>query len=454
MFLGRTKELNALNERYVSDKKHFGVIYGRRRIGKTEMVCEFLNGKVGIYFQAVQGTVLRNLKAFSEKVCSLIDYPEDYVFSSWGKAFEKLSSYFSGQRYCLVIDEYPFIASKDKSFSSIVQDFYDHSGDNLFLMLMGSDVSFLKNEITDNTSPLYKRRTFEINLGKMTLDEALLFLDGLSTEDKCNYLSLMSSYPYYLSSIDKNKSFEENVISLLLNRPCIFENLPDIVLSDTTRVQGVYNTILESVSHRHHSISEISDDIGEERTSVSAYVNVLCNCGILSRNETFKGNLKTHYYTIDDPMLRFWYLFVYPNQDKIHNNGTLAYENMKDRISDFLCRGFEDTAILYLYKLNSEGKLGTLFGTFKRYKADNLPKLGRSVELDAIAQEGNILLIAECKYRKKPFTNEMMEHLRESTSIFADKWERQYYIFSKSGFEDGFEYSPDIHCFTAEDIVG
>ncbi|MCD8200470.1 MAG: ATP-binding protein, partial [Clostridia bacterium] len=449
---GRKRQLDALDDKYNSDRKQFGVIYGRRRIGKTETVKSFLEGKEYVYFQALKGTTQRNLKEFSMVVNSFTGQSKYYVFPSWKTALEEIDSYFSGHRYCLVIDEYPFIASRDRSFSSVIEAFYDGARDNLFLILLGSDVSFLNDEINDRASPLYKRRTFEMRLGKMPLSEALLFLDGLPSEDKINYLSLMSSYPYYLSAIDKTKSFDENVVNLLFYEYGAFANLPEGLPSDTSRIQDVYNTILESIAGGHHGVKEITDDIGESGAVVSTYISSLLGGEIIEKRSSFNAGKKGNYYVISDPLLRFWYAFVYPNQNPLPVSEWEIFSREKEHIHHFLCHGFEDTAILYLEELNFRGELDEMFTRIKNFNEFN-KKLDRQVEIDGLAQSGDTLLVVECKYETRPFTNEMARHLRESASIFADRWKRVYYIFSGSGFSPDFDYEPDFHCFTSEDIL-
>ncbi len=454
MFYGRGEELEILAKKYESRRKEFGVIYGRRRIGKTELVDKFTEGKEGIYFQAICDNNYGNRKAFSRLVAAATGLHKNYVYESWEDALDELKTHFEGKRYFLVIDEYPVIASQFAGFSSIIQDFYDHSGENLYLLLLGSDVSFLRNEIMNKASPLYMRRTFELCLGKMKLCEALLFLDGLSTDDKFNYLSLMSTYPYYLGRIDKSMSFEENVVNLLFSRGCVFENLPDAVLSDSTTVQNMYGAILKAIAHRHTTIKDISEYIREDRTKVSKYMTTLLSSEIVEKRETYGGTKKTHYYAIDDPLLRFWYMFVQTNEKAIRANGRDVYEREKERIHDFLCRGFEQTSLLYLNELNARDELGQIFDPVKNFRADYVEKLGRSVEIDGLSRCGRTLLVVECKYENKPFTNGMMERLKESATLFGDTLDKVYCIFSKSGFSDDFEKSPDIRCFGLDDILG
>ena len=451
MFFGRKKELKELELRYRGSRKEFGIIYGRRRIGKSALVRYFFNGKRGIFFQTKQDTSYGNLRSFSFELNKLLGLPVSFVFSSWQEAFDSVLQAAGEERFLFVIDEYPYIVSQDSSFPSVLQEFIDNAPDNIFMLILGSDVALLKKELEDQKSPIYKRRTFEMNIGKMPFDEAALFLSGLTVDDKCAYLALMSSYPYYLAAIDKDISFKENMEHLLFNEYGIFYNLPDQVLSNSTKVQDVYNAILRSIAHRHYTLKDISTDIHEESSKVSKYISTLLKSEIIAKRSTFMGSKNSHYYVISDPLLRFWYLFIYDEQELIKINGAKVLEDNIPLIKDFVSRGFEDTAILFLDQENIKGNLPELFPEIQNFKEDNTV-LGRSVEIDGLSRAKDTLLVVECKYRNKMFTNAMLEHLIESASIFTDKLHREYYVFSKSGFSGDIRRGENIHLYTADSI--
>lgn len=451
MFYGREKELQELKRRYSDNRKEFGVIYGRRRIGKSALVRQFFKGKKGLFFQAKQDTSYGNLKSFSYELDKLLGLPEVFVFSSWQEALDELLKAAGNDRFLFVIDEYPYIVSQESSFSSVLQEFVDNAPDNLFIIILGSDVSFLEKELTDKKSPLYKRRTFEMRLDKLPFDEAVLFLDTDTVDDKCAYLSLMSSYPYYLSAIDKNLSFEENVKRLLFNEFGTFFNLPDQVLSNSTKVQDVYNAILSSVAQRHYTLKAISQDIHEENSKVSKYITTLLKSEVLEKRTTFMGKKNDHYYVIADPLLRFWYLFIYDRQELIRINGDKIMKGLSKEIKKFLSHGFEDVVLLFLEQENVKGNLPGVFPEIQNFRADHTA-LGRSVEIDGLSRSGDILLVVECKYENKAFSDAAFKHLEESASIFAEKLTREYYIFSRSGFSDDIEKKDNIHLYTAEDM--
>jgi AAA+ ATPase superfamily predicted ATPase len=435
MFIGRKKELNELNFRFNNSKKEFGVIYGRRRIGKSTLINEFLKDKPNIFFQAKKDSMYGNLRSFSYEIDKLLDLPKSFVFSSMEEAFDSLIEYAKGKRFVIAIDEYPYIVNQDASFPSILQETIDRAPENLFFLISGSDVGMLKKELEDHNSPLYKRRTFEMNVTKLKYSESLEYLKNVDNETKIKYLSFTSTYPYYLSAMDFDIPFEENIKRLLFNEYGTFFTLPDQILSNSLNTQDVYNAILYAVSKRKRSNKEIAEYIHEDEAKVSKYIKTLLQSELLDKRETYNGNKKTVYYEIGDPMLRFWYMFIFNNMEKIRMNGEFVYNNLQEDIKQFICYGFEEVSRLYMDELNSKGLLGNIFAPFKPYKVEK-SILNRSIEIDGLSNDDEKLIVMECKYRKEKFTLSMLKHLEESASVFPSKYNRVYYLFSKNGFDD------------------
>lgn len=435
MFVGRKKELNELNFRFNNSKKEFGVIYGRRRIGKSTLINEFLKDKPNIFFQAKKDSIYGNLRSFSYEIDKLLDLPKSFVFSSMEEAFDSLIEYAKGKRFVIAIDEYPYIVNQDASFPSILQEAIDRAPENLFFLISGSDVGMLKKELEDHNSPLYKRRTFEMNVTKLKYSESLEYLKNVDNETKIKYLSFTSTYPYYLSAMDFDIPFEDNIKRLLFNEYGTFFTLPDQLLSNSLNTQDVYNAILYAVSKRKRSNKEIAEYIHEDEAKVSKYIKTLLQSELLDKRETYNGNKKTVYYEIGDPMLRFWYMFIFNNMEKIRMNGDFVYNNLREDIKQFICYGFEEVSRLYMDELNSKGLLGNIFAPFKPYKVEK-SILNRSIEIDGLSNDDEKLIVMECKYRKEKFTLSMLKHLEESVSVFPSKYKRVYYLFSKNGFDD------------------
>ncbi len=451
MFVGRNRELQELNSRFRMKSKQFGIIYGRRRIGKTVLIEQFMKDKAGLVFQAKIDNSYGNLRSFSYAVDKLTGLPKSFVFSGWEEAFDAVLEYFSGKRFVLAIDEYPYIVSQDPSFPSVLQEFYDHAPNNCFLLLSGSNVSFLEKELQDERSPLYKRKTFEMPLSTLEFDEAISFLGSYGSDDKISFLSIMGKYPYYLSAIDSSRSFEWNLKKLLFNEYGIFFSLPDQILSNSTKAQDVYNAILQSISFRHRQISSISDDIHEESAKVSKYLDTLVSIGIVEKRSTFMGSKKTNYYEICDPMLRFWYSMIFRNQERIRLNAALVYEELKPEIKEYIDHGFEEVCHYYMDHLNKKGLLPGVFPEMKNYTASN-SILGRSIEIDGVTESGNDMVIIDCKYQRRSYSHARFEHLLESCSVFPSNKKKHYYVFSKSGFADDMNKVKGVVKVTAEEM--
>ena len=157
------------------------------------------------------------------------------------------------------------------------------------------------------------------------------------------------------------------------------------------------------------------------------------------------GTKKTIYYEIGDPLLRFWYYFIFDNIEMIKIHGSIIYDKNLEEINKFLSYGFEDVARLYMEYLNSQGKLGDAFPSFKPYRVEH-SILKRSIEIDGLSNNDKTLIVIECKYRKEPFNIQMYNHLKESVSVFPNKYNRVYYLFSKNGFTKELLNNKDSNC--------
>lgn len=169
-------------------------------------------------FQAKEVSNADNLKYFSFKILESFSRTDEYVYSSWEKAFDAAISFFGNEKGIIVIDEYPYLVKSYEGISSIIQDIYGNKlkNSNIMLILSGSNLFFIEKELNDKQSPLYKRITLKIKINKLPFDEATLFLSNYSNEDKIKFLCMFGEYPFYLSKIDEKLSFEENVKNYFL----------------------------------------------------------------------------------------------------------------------------------------------------------------------------------------------------------------------------------------------
>ena len=216
MFIGRSRELAKLESLYNSNHFEFAVFYGRRRVGKTTLINEFIKDKHAVYYMAVEGTKKENLAGLSKALLAAhtVSAPQFGDFEDLLEYVDQLA--MTNARQILVVDEFPYLASSYPPISSMLQSHIDQCWKNsrLFLILCGSSMSFMEEQVLGYKSPLYGRRTVQFKLHPFTFFEARQMLSGFSAEEQAILYGVTGGIPEYLSRIDRNRSMDENIIEL------------------------------------------------------------------------------------------------------------------------------------------------------------------------------------------------------------------------------------------------
>lgn len=464
MFYGRKKELSVLEKRFNSDKFEFGFIYGQRRIGKTSLLDEFGKTHKTMMFFASDSDDVSIRKDFSIQLFNYLAQENFASFDNWESFFVALKNSFKNEKAMIVFDEYPNIIvghdgkRKKTDFDEKLQNAIDHifKDTNLSIVVMGSNVSFMENLINDKNGPLYKRHTFSLFVNKLEWEDALNFVNNMSLDDKIKILSLTDTHPYYLSYINQNESFDDNLNNFFFNIDSLITVNPAFTISSNVSITGFYAGIMRCLSQKINTIKQISASLNAESGKVSIYMDELIKAGIVTKSSYF--NLKrSTYYEINDRMTAFFFRFVQPYLDHIKlGNGLRIKEKENNAIDNFIHHSYENLCVTYLNHLNSGGLLSTYYLEFNNFKADNT-SIGRSVEIDILAEEKDHLLIAECKHSKNQKGINEYSKLKEDVSIkpLCDYSKKEFYLFSHNGFtEDLLSLKDDeLHLISSSDMV-
>ena len=266
MFIGREKELNALDKLYQSDKFEFAVIYGRRRVGKTSLINYFINDKQSIYFMGVESNAKQNLENFSK---SIIEFSSgiqtETSFASFQAALEYVFQLAQKERIILTIDEYPYVARSSKSLASTLQLLIDKYKDTsrLMLILCGSSMSYMEDQVLAYKSPLYGRRTAQMKILPFDFEETCQYFHNASDEDKAILYGVVGGTPQYFLQMDDNLSVEENIKNTYLNPVSFLYEEPLNLLKQEVREPAIYTAIISAIATGHTRMSEISSKVGE-----------------------------------------------------------------------------------------------------------------------------------------------------------------------------------------------
>lgn len=444
MFVGRELELQKLNALFKEPGFQMPVIYGRRRVGKTRLIREFCSGKKCVFYAAIEQNDAEALRLFSDALLhGLPGEQPSYVsvFDSWDMAFRYVGDASRRERLILVIDEYPYLASANSALSSILQRAIDHyfSDGNLFLILCGSSMSFMENEVLNYKSPLYGRRTAQFKIQPLDYFDSINFFPRWSDEEKLMIYGATGGIPQYLLAAGRRTDFSEAVKEEFLTGSGVLFEEPSNLMKQEMREPAVYNSVIRAIAGGASRQIEISDRVGMPSKSAANYIRALIDLEIIEKERPFgEKSARKVIYRVKDQLFRFWYRFIPGALSLIEMGMPDEAYNMviKPYYSEYFGPVFEDICRQYLVRQNRKRKLGDIYSGFSRWWGSN-PATRQQEEIDIVGAGEKVALFGECKWRTgKTASDELDKLVRRSANLLAER-EREYFLFSKSGFTEG-----------------
>ncbi|MDO4352148.1 MAG: ATP-binding protein [Clostridia bacterium] len=440
MFYCREEELKTMNRRYEKGRFECIVIYGRRRVGKTALINEFCKDKPTVYFSALSASSQENLEALSKAIYSYKN-PDSTIaptYQNYDDALDEITAMAKEQRLVFVIDEYPYLAKAEKSFSSRLQHIIDHQWQDsqIYLILCGSSMSFMEYQVLGYESPLYGRRTAQFKIQALTYLEVTQFHPNLSLQDQALLYGVTGGIPHYINKLEVEDDLDESLLDNLFNTSGYLFEEPENLLKQELREPAIYNSVISSIACGASRLNEISTKVGLESGICTKYLKVLLELGILKKEIpiTEKSGKKT-IYMIDDNFFRFWYRFVPGNMSVIGaGRMPLVYEQaVKKFYPDYMGLVFEKMCREYLMRYAKKlpfllSEVGQWWGTDSKTR--------KEVQIDIVGTsvEGNEYLIGSCKYRNEKIGIDELELLKKYAFVFRKDGAFHYFIFSKGGF--------------------
>ena len=296
-FRGRTTELKILEKKYKQKGFVMTVLYGRRRVGKTRLVNEFIQEHDCrcISFTAVEREESELLSMMTESVMQSLapDMAADISFNSFEKLFDYIGRQAEKERLIFFIDEYPYLAKQCPYIQSVLQKVIDTKWQtgNLFFILCGSLVSFMKEEVLAESAPLHGRCSLELKLRPFNYLETAEFLEGFSNEEKAICYGLSNGVAKYIEQFDPDRGLEENIIDQFYSVGGYFteEQVKTVVTSEKQN-PALYNSIVSAVATGHTKNGEIATYIGADE--VTYPLKVLVGAEVLEKRISKKKELK------------------------------------------------------------------------------------------------------------------------------------------------------------------
>jgi len=440
-FINRTQELTFLQRKYDSDKAEFVIVYGRRRIGKTELINKFSLRRPTLYFLGRSESKTDTLRRFN---LMLMEHFEDISLarsplSSWDDCFEYLAEKAS-DRLVIVIDEFPLIVVKFPEMLSILQDKWDNifNDTKIMIILCGSSVSMMEKYTLDYDSPLYGRRTGQWMVDRLGIAHLKEFFPSYSFEDILTVYSVIDTIPGYLMQFDSDTPVWENIEGKILSKGEFLYGEVEILLREELRDPSNYMSILSSIAGGLTAFNEISGKTCLDKSLLSKYLYILQRLGVVEKNlpvtDGFKQKLKAYgaKYSIKDNFFDFWFRFVYINLSELERgNSTAVAGKIRKEFPAYLGKKFERILIDIFPHLDIFPERGSFTSIGRWWHKD--------MEIDIVALNENTdeIVFCECKWQNRETGVGVLEDLLDKSKDV--RWNNstrveRFMVVSKSGF--------------------
>jgi len=441
MFVGREQELQYLDDCYNSDKFEFIVMYGRRRVGKTTLLTEFSKDKKVIYHMAEETSLNLQIEALAKAVFMTFEKP---AFLGGLNNYEEIIDYVvekaGDERLLLIIDEFPYLAGNDKGLLSKLQKWIDLKlkETKIMLILCGSSISFMENKVLAYKSPIFGRKTGQIEVKPFDFYQSRAFFDGYSLEEQVMAYGIIGGIPLYLELWDSSKNIKVNVKKIFLGKFGYLYEEPQNLLKQELREPTLYASIIGAIAGGASKLNEISTKIGAPYDKTGVYLKTLMLLRLVRRVKPIyeKESKRKTLYQISDQLFKFVYRFVYPNRLLIeqHKAEHIFDDKILPDLNHFIGPVFEEVCNHYLLRESADDKLDFYITEIGKWWGTN-PKTRQQEEIDLVARGDGHVIIAECKWRGIKTDVDVFETLIRRGELLKTNDQIHYCIFSKSGFQ-------------------
>jgi len=437
-FVNRKKELNFLNNSHKKNASQLIVIYGRRRVGKTELLKKFISKHKHSYFLCEKSSISKNIQKLSEILDEylkgdLLSKSNIDDFEDFFKLFLNLKK--NKEKLVIVLDEFPYLIELNNSITSIFQKIWDNHLKNrkdITLVLMGSSISMMETEVLGYKSPLYGRRTAQWKVAELEISCLKEFLPKTKFEDILYSYSIFGGIPLYLQLFDESKNIIKNISNLFLWKGGFLYEEAENILKQEFREPKNYKLILQAICEGKRKSGEIANTTGIDKTAISRYMEILESLSITGYELPLLAvpRSKHRHYFIKDNYFNFWFKFISPLKTKIEEGKEKdVLHRIKKGLNTYFGAIFEDICTKAFYKKNlfEFDKIGRQWGKTKTGTYE--------IDIVGINENKKEILFAECKWQNKVDAKKILSELKEKTKHI--NWNNEtrketFAIFAKS----------------------
>lgn len=446
-FIGRKNELHTLNTEY-NRNSSFVVIYGRRRVGKTTLIKEFLKNKTAFYYLATEELESQSMKRLANVIARTTKNTllQKIEFTDWLDLFQLIADYKPEEKKVLVIDEFLYLVRTNSAFPSILQNAWDEflKDSNVMLILSGSLIGMMQKHALSYDSPLYGRRTAQMCLTPLPFT-SIYETQNLPFEQAVEQFALTGGVPKYLEFFEDGRPLEEQLKDAVFSKNGFLYEEPNFLLKSEFLTAVNYFSIIKTIADGNHKLGKIASALGQESSSLTPYLSTLSDLGFIEKRTpiTEKNPEKSRkgLYFIADNFLRFWFCYVYPYKGELEldNMQIVLDEIHKDFKEKFVAFAYEDICKDIFAKLCSNNAISFVPSRIGSYWLNDYDG-DTEINVMSVDHQNKQVFAGECKYHTKPVDAPVYFTLKEKVDNAAEirksfpKYNVIYGLFSKSGF--------------------
>jgi hypothetical protein len=435
-FIDRDAEIAFLEGKWRERSAQLIVLWGKRRVGKTELVKQFIQDKPHVYFLSESTSGQEQLKRFSRALGGFFREPllETRGFGDWEESFAFVRA--KAKRLVLVVDEFPYLVASNPGVLTLFQKAWDEywSKSNVFLILLGSSITMMENEVLGYRSPLYGRRTGQWRVDPMEFEAVSAFRTKRPFADRLSHFAVAGGIPAYCLAFDPRKSFSNNLDNRVLKKGEPLYDEVEFILREELREPRIYFALLQAVSQGKRKLSEIVNATGIPPSAANKYLAVLADLHVVEREvpvtEEKPLKSKKGLYTIADDFFRFWFHFVFPKRAELEMGRIPEVrKQIMEGLPLYLGSVYEKVARQRLCRY--------LSGRFPFSRIGRWWDRNAEIDLVALNPEQNAILFGEVKWSRKAVGTDILEGLKRKAA--GVKWGKEgrkelFCVFSSSGY--------------------
>lgn len=433
-FVDRFRELESLRTVLTDRRSALVRVYGRRRLGKTELLRRLCKEANGLYLLVDEADPPQQRDSLSRQVASQVRTPA-LPYPTWDAFFDHLRRL---ERKFVVLDEFQRMLATDREAVSRLQHHWDttlrETGPSV--VICGSSVGMMERVASKKAAPLFGRIAADLRLRPFGYSAVRLLYPGLSEVDRVRRYAVFGGTPYY-HEFSLSRPLRDAVESAFLSAAAPLVEEPQNLLRMELQLPTRYNSILFEIGQGTHDLRGLESKVGVRKGGLGPYLDALRHeLDLVRMEDPVCGVRRQARYVFDDPFFAFYYRFVFENRPLLEiGRGAAVWTRIEKSLDEFVGLQFERVAREALVLLNGDEWEGIPIEFEEIGRWWNRP----GEEIDIVASGGTEILAGEVTWSKNQMSLETLRHLE----VKAPKIEQirgrpvRFVLVSRNGFERG-----------------